>query len=98
MPRLCEGVAAGAQHRIAVGVLRDRDQRRIGGNDRPLQLGRRRFAVENQRLQSPIVIRIQHRGAFFAAHSADDAIEFLAERGDVMLRRITQSEANELGH
>ena len=55
-------------------------------------------AVENQRLQSPIVIRIQHRGAFFAAHGADDAIELLAERGDEMLRRIAQSEANELGH
>ena len=98
MLRPCEGVAASAQHRIAAGVLRDRDQCRVGRDNRLLQLGRRRLAVENQRLQSPIVIRIQHRGAFFAAHGADDAIEFLPERGDVMLRRITQSEANELGH
>ena len=87
-----------AKHRIAVFVLRNRDQRQLRFADGVFAVRRRRRAVEHQRLQPAGETRVQHRGALGAAHGADDALEAVAEHADEMFRRIAETETQERGH
>ena len=42
-------------------------------------------------------LRVQRRGALGVAHGANDAVEFLTEFLDEMLRRITETETDQHG-
>ena len=88
-------VAEGGQHRITAPRLRNRDQCCVRLGDCAFHLRRRKTSVEREGAPTVAELRIQKRGAFGAAHGADDARKTIAALVEIVAGRIAEPEADQ---